>query len=870
MSQIFTQSWFDLNSKAKTAQLEESLLGLKPIIIYLDDEPEALEIFEQKCREFGFNCFATSEASKAIGFLNKNKARTLLMISDYRMPQATGFDFREKVLEISPDIPFYILSGYIDRNLAMEGIKYKITGFIEKPFKSDAFIEILKGEGENRAQVIKDEYEMLKSFTDDVVNIVAEIEDSCLSLESDPNDTETIAKIFGLVHTIKGSSGFFDPRTLHLFGHEFEEILKQVQAGTLAISSNLISSWLKAADVIKMLNEEFISGEHKDHNVNELKKVLHLARGEDQIVVDSDSEKDTHHSTQTKTDAKKNEIKVSTKVLDEFNQVSGELTVIRNMINKIVGSIEKNYRGDKDVLALGELLDEMHKINSEVQNKITDIRRVSANQLVKPLTRNLRDTCKALGKEVDFVVEGDEARIDNAIADTLSRSLVHLMRNSLDHGLEGNEERVKLGKPRKGQVVLKFEIRNETIVVSIRDDGRGINTEKIKEKILSKNLKSPEEMNQMTAEELHLMIFEAGFSTAQQVTEFSGRGVGMSMVKETIEEVNGKIGIKSVAGQGTTFSLEIPIPKSVQIIDCLFVSASGMTLGVPQEFIVKVLDRQFLLHEKIDQLDGSDFIRFDGYLVPIVSLAKVLDKPCSEEDLLIILNAHGKMMALRVSSVHDIEDAVIKPLNVSTLKKIGLYLGGTFLGDGTVGLVLDIDGLSEKLQLSLAKKKADETKVKNDYVLESIISFSFEERGEYCVLEKDVFRVESFSIDRFTKSGDHYVMPYRESIMTLVELEKTIFKDPRKHQTSLLEQFDFKTIIVKHTTGYLGLVVKDIKDLEQVEFNLVGSLRKRSGIRGNIIHSDKTYTLLDMEEVKSSLVISDDGNQPNSNYGVAA
>ena len=870
MSQIFTQPWFDLNSKLKATQLEEALLGLKPTILYLDDEVEALEIFEQRCKEFGIDCFATSDHTKALGFLKKNKARTLLIISDYRMSTGTGFEFREKVLEISQDIPFYILSGYIDRNLAMEGIKYKITGFVEKPFKTEALTDILKGEGETRAQVIKDEYEMLKSFTDDVVNIVAEIEDSCLSLESDPNDTETIAKVFGLVHTIKGSSGFFDPRTLHLFGHEFEEILKQVQAGTLAITSNLISSWLKAADVIKMLNEEFITGEHKDHNVDELKKVLHVARGEGKIEVDNESERESSHSPQAKTDPKKNDIKVSMKVLDEFTQVSGELTVIRNMINKIVGSIEKNYRGDKDVLVLGELLDEMHKINSDVQNKITDIRRVSATQLVKPLTRNLRDTCKALGKEVDFVVEGEEARIDNAIADTLSRSLVHLMRNSLDHGLEGNEERVKIGKPKKGQVLLKFEIRNETIVVSIKDDGRGINTEKIKEKILSKNLKSPEEMKLMTEEELHLMIFEAGFSTAQQVTEFSGRGVGMSMVKETIEEVNGKIGIKSVAGQGTTFSLEIPIPKSVQIIDCLFVSASGMTLGVPQEFIVKVLDSQFLLHEKIDHLDGSDFIRFDGYLVPIISLAEVLNKPCSEEDLLIILNAHGKMMALRVSSVHDIEDAVIKPLNVSTLKNIGLYLGGTFLGDGTVGLVLDIDGLSEKLQLSLAKKKAEEAKAKNDFVMESIISFSFEERGEYCLLEKDVFRVESFTIDRFTKSGEQFVMPYRDSMMTLVELEKTIFKHNHPSYVPLSDKVDFKTIIVKHHTGYLGLVVKDIKDLERVEFNLVESLRKKSGIRGNIIHSEKTYTLLDMDEVKTSIVHNEEDSAQNNSYRAAA
>jgi two-component system, chemotaxis family, sensor kinase CheA len=559
MSNFFSTAWLELKSKQKAENLEEKLLGLKPAVVYLDDEQESLEIFESRCQDFGLDSFVTTDKEQALSFIKKNKSRILMIISDFRMPNCTGFEFRELVLELAGDIPFYILSGYIDRNLAMEGIKYKITGFIEKPFKNEMFFDILKTEGEARAAVIKDEYEMLKSFTDDVVNIVAEIEDTCLSLESDPNDAEAIAKIFGLVHTVKGSSGFFDPRTLHLFAHEFEEILKQVQAGTLQVTSPLISSWLRAADVIKLLNEEFISGKHQDHDVEKLKEAL--------LVLDDGGAQDTSEVSEVSVKAnkaesvKKSDIKVSMKVLDEFTQVSGELTVIRNMINKVVGSIEKSYRGDKDVLVLTELLEEMHKINSDVQNKITDIRRVSANQLTKPLTRNFRDTCKALGKEVDFIIEGDDVRLDNAIADTLSRSLVHLMRNSLDHGLESNEERVKIGKPKKGKVLLKFEIKNEMVVVSISDDGRGINSEKIKEKILSKGLKTQQEVQLMTEEEIHLMIFEAGFSTAQQVTEFSGRGVGMSMVKETIEEVNGKIGIDSKLGQGTTFSLEIPIPN---------------------------------------------------------------------------------------------------------------------------------------------------------------------------------------------------------------------------------------------------------------------------------------------------------------------
>lgn len=847
--QIFTEAWLQLSAKQKSDHIEAKLLGLRPAIVYLDDESDALEVFSERCEQLGLEAIVSSDQKKLLEYITSAKQRILMIVSDYSMPVSNGFEFRQKVLQVAGDIPFYILSGHVDRELALQGVKHKIGGFLNKPMHKDHFIELLRSEGEARALTMRDDYEMLKSFTDDVMNIVAEIEDGCLHLENDPRDAETVSRIFGLVHTVKGSSGFFEPRTLHLFAHSFEEILKLVLAGQMQVTTPLISTWLKGCDIIKTLNEEFITGVYEDYDVEELKKVLKVT-----ILSESpETAESSDHLSEKKLDVKEiksSDLKVSMRVLDEFTQVSGELTVIRNMINKVVGAIEKQYPSDKDVQVLSELLEEMHKINSDMQTKITDIRRVSVSQLIKPLTRNIRDTSKALGKDVDFVFEGEELRLDNAIADTLSRCLVHLMRNSLDHGLESNEERKNIGKPFKGKLSIKFQSINESIIVTLEDDGRGINTDKIRQKVISQGLRSSEDATKMTDEELHLMIFEAGFSTAAQVTEFSGRGVGMSMVKETIEQQQGKIRIQSEKGKGSKFILEIPIPKSVLITNCLFVTSGEMTFGIPQEFVIRVLDQNSLSSNGVENLDRSRFIRFEGQLVPVISLARTLSLDTLEqENLLVVLDTQGIIFALEVAQVHDTEDAVIKPLNVNSLKALGVYQGGTFLGDGTVGLIMDAPGLAEKLSL----KKTTVQKVVEDNIhkihRENVISFGLDYGGTFAVREKDVFRVEVFSSDEAVGTAGIYVMPYRNSILTLVHVEELVFGK----RAALEKGQQLPTLIIKHKNQYLGLIVREIQDLEPVEMNIVPSLKKKQGVKGNILHKGSILVMLELDEIRKIL-----------------
>ncbi|MEY4616441.1 MAG: hypothetical protein RJB66_1401 [Pseudomonadota bacterium] len=883
-SEIFSSQWGKFSVAERKAALNSYAGELELKVVYLDDEPLILELISEKIEQFGFTPFCTQDSQAALEYIRRHRSAIAMIISDFKMPKTDGFIFRQQVLALAPEIPFTIHSGFVDREMALRGMELKIASFIEKPVKDEDFFKNFFNECQGRLEAIREERELLKGFTDDASNLVEQAEELILLLEENPQDQDTVSKIFGIIHTIKGSSGFFEPRTLHSFAHRFEDTLKEIQSGKRTLTPGLVSIWLKSCDTLKTLITEFRNADHNLYNIEELTKIFSDQRStaDTPISLQASHESGDHPPADTQKLNHKTkgpqEIKVSVTLLDEFMQISGEMTVIRNMINKIVRTIEKQYPADKDVNLLSELLGELHKVNSLVQAKITEIRKVPVRSVVKPLSRIIRDTAQTLAKEVELKVNGDEILIDTSVAEALSNSLIHLVRNSLDHGIEMPTEREQKGKNKRGEVKISARLNNETIFIDIQDDGKGINPDAIRNKLISNGTHTRDQVMKMSLPDLYQMIFSAGFSTAQKITDLSGRGVGMSMVKDVVEAIGGKIVIESQINKGTQFTLNIPVPKSVLITNCLFVSAQNMQFGVPQDQIRRILNVDEAKNRGfIESLDGTEILRIEEELIPIISLKAVLNGKFQsesnkiDEGYLIILNAKTRNFCLWVDSVQDVEDTVVKTITTGQIKNIGLYLGATFLGDGGVGLILNVEGLAQKAGISLEKLQSKKLEEHADSDAQektlcptiNVILCKLQSKTLYAIPQESIFRLEEFKTDQLQQNGSLIVAPYRDRMITFVDMERFI-TTPHNFNPVLSPQSSYPTLVIAHKTGYIGLIVQSVLDLVTTYSQPQEGLINQPGCQGWLLIGEKSVVLVDVKKVIEQL------SQPSESQSLEA
>ena len=609
-------------------------------VVYLDDEEDLLSPFSDEIERLGFKCFTTTSVEVALEFTRAHRGEIVFIFSDFTMPRMDGFEFRKQLLGICPEAPFAILSAHVDRAMALKGIDLKISGFVDKPFEFAKVAELLRRKSLPRVQAIRDDRELRQGFILETGELIDSTEELLLKLEQEPSELDPLNRFFGIVHTIKGASSFFEPKTMHHFAHRYEELLKRLQRGELQATPAVVTALFAGMDVLKELLAEFKSGQFAERDLEALATATFSFDADDTSARATPSRGSAPAApTEPRIDTPKapDDIKISVSLLDEFMQMSGEMTVIRNMLNKCVRSIEKQYAGDKDVNALVDLLDELHKVNGGVQSKITELRKVSLRNILKPMPRAVRDVARMLQKEVALELSGEALRVDTSIAEVLKNCLLHLVKNSLDHGIEGPAERERAGKPREGKLLIAAEIRSDQVVMSITDDGKGIHPAAVREKLLKNGSHTAEEIDRMPPADLLAMIFAPGFSTAKQVTDISGRGVGMSMVKDSVEAVGGRIEIESRPGEGTCFRLCMPVPKSVLIMNCLFVQSGEDKFGIAEDEVIRVMqldaDQQ---RRMIRGSSGEHFLTLGNELIPIVELRSLLrlpiDRHSTDED----------------------------------------------------------------------------------------------------------------------------------------------------------------------------------------------------------------------------------------------
>jgi two-component system, chemotaxis family, sensor kinase CheA len=380
------------------------------------------------------------------------------------------------------------------------------------------------------------------------------------------------------------------------------------------------------------------------------------------------------------------EVKIDTIKLDNLLDMVGELVIAGSMVR--ANPNVQNISDRKLAADLGQL----SRITTELQKTTMSMRMVPIKQTFQKMVRVVRDTAKKRGRKVNLELEGEHTEIDRNMVEKFYDPLMHMVRNSVDHGIEDAEERRAAGKPVDGTVVLAAYHKGGNVCIEIRDDGKGMDREQIIGKALENELISEADLETMTEEEAYHLIFKAGFSTAEVVTEISGRGVGMDVVQRTIDELRGKVEISTKLGEGTTFTIALPL--TLAIIDGMVVEVGSERFILPT---ISVAESLRPAHEDYNTVQGrGEMIMIRGNLLPLVRLHDIVGVEPTERNpwdaLVVVVEHHGQMRCLLVDRLIGRQEVVIKSLGEG-LKGVKVVAGGAIMGDGRVGLILDVEGV---------------------------------------------------------------------------------------------------------------------------------------------------------------------------------
>lgn len=560
--------------------------------------------------------------------------------------------------------------------------------------------------------IAPDDAPLVQDFLNESREHLESAETALLNLENDPTNTETLNQIFRGFHTIKGMAGFLNLTAINRLAHVSENLLDRARKGTLMMSGAASNLAFGSIDMLKTMLKDLEAGLAQNQPIpapkdlpSLIQKIQDCVEGRLQpepastpsdIQQDIQLEPILQPESQTKTAvssvaasaAARETIKVSTKRLDDLINMTGELAVAQLMISE---EVSKTCHTDSD---LYRKVASQSKIVRDLQELSMSMRMIPMQGAFQKMARLVRDLSQKAGKPINFQTSGEETELDRTIVDKITDPLIHMVRNSIDHGIEPPEERVKKGKSPQGLLRLSAYHQAGSIVIEIEDDGRGLNAEKIRRKAIEKGLIS--EHQELSEEELLNLIFKPGFSTADKVTEISGRGVGMDVVKKNIDALNGKIEMKTTPNKGTLFLIRLPL--TLAIIDGQIVTIGSQRYIIPISSVIQSL------RPTPDQIstirNRSKVVMIRGRLHPLVPLYKLfriagaVEEP--EQALLVVVGEGSRQCCLQVDDLLGQQQVVIKSLR--GLGKIKGISGGAIMGDGQISLILDVPGLLELAQ----------------------------------------------------------------------------------------------------------------------------------------------------------------------------
>ncbi|MCL2465775.1 MAG: chemotaxis protein CheA [Micrococcales bacterium] len=524
-------------------------------------------------------------------------------------------------------------------------------------------------------------------------------------------------------------------------------------------------------------------------------------------------------------------IRVDVDVLDALMRQVGELVLARNQISRIAqGSAEQEL-----VRAAGQL----NLIAGELQEGVMKTRMQPIEHVWSKMPRVVRDLAATCGREVQLQMIGKDTELDRSLLEAVKDPLTHLVRNAVDHGIETPADRVAAGKPAKGTLTLRAYHAGGQVMVEVRDDGRGVDPQKVAESAVRKGLRTAEQVEASSPQDMLQMLFLPGFSTAEQVTKVSGRGVGMDVVKTKIEEIGGNVEIESVPGKGTTCRLRIPL--TLAIMPTLTVACGGDVYAVPQVNLVELVALDAAKEGcGIEHVHSAPVYRLRGELLPLVSLAEVLGVDAQDPTVIAVLQAEGRRFGLLLDRVVNTEEIVVKPIS-ARLKSIGLYAGATVLGDGRVALILDVQAIARTSLLTDVTSADDERAAMAEGASRSTEQVLVVGVGGHRVAMPlaSVARLEHIDTNLVEAVGGRQVVQYRGTILPLVHLGSVLGAAPEPTGDELL------IVVYSNDHRSVGMVVDDILDIlddDQREHSDVDD----AGLVGSTVLSGVITELLDV------------------------
>lgn len=715
--------------------------------------------------------------------------------------------------------------------------------------------------------------DLLSEFLTETGENLDIIDVELVRFEREPNNAELLTNIFRLVHTIKGTCGFLNLPKLETLAHAAETLMGKFRDGA-EVTSEAVTLVLESIDRIKeimaILEATEIEPEESDEAlITRLKTMagattVAIEDADQTASVDADQAASASPASASPASVdpqpkpaklerriSSQSIRVHVDTLENLMTMISELVLARNQLLEMVRQ--------NDDSEFKTPLHNLSNITAELQEEVMKTRMQPVGNAWQKMPRVVRDLSHELGKKINLEMIGAEVELDRQVLELIKDPLTHMIRNSADHGLESTAERLAAGKPETGRIMLSARHEGGHIIIEISDDGKGLDTEKIKQKTLANKLVSQADLDKMSPQQIYKLIFTPGLSTADSVTNISGRGVGMDVVRTNIEQLGGSIDVRSRAGKGTTFIIKIPL--TLVIISALIVESAGHYFAIPQLNVIELIRTRSKADYKIEKINQTPILRLRDRLLPLIYLDETLKLertgnnnfadpdsavsksrfPDKEDIFIIVLQVGSTSFGVAVDRVYDTEEIVVKPMS-SVLRDIELFSGNTILGDGSVIMIIDPNGIAQTITdeaVSSAYEETQKTEQPSHPAREQTAMLLFRAGGPElkAVPLSLITRLEEIDVNTIEPSGGRKLVQYRGRLMPLLSLH-----DDQQWRS----EGNQPVLVFTERDRAMGLVVDEIVDIVEGVLNIEVRDDQAQGCLGSAVIDTQITEVIDV------------------------